>query len=180
MARRIDVVSYNPAWVAKFEAEEKRIKAIFGTNALEIHHIGSTAIPGLMAKPTIDLLLVVNDIEAVDALDPEMKAIGYRPKGENGIPGRRYFQKLAGEVHLYHVHAFQAGHPEIARHLNFRDFLLHNQDEATAYQILKLRLADQFPYDPEGYNNGKTDFIREVDQRAASWRLASAKDAYDV
>jgi len=180
MARRIVVVPYDPAWPAVFEAEAVRIVDLFGANAVKIHHIGSTAIPGLMAKPTIDLLFVVEDIEAVDALEPGMKAMGYRPKGENGIPGRRYFQKLAGEEHLFHVHAFEVGHPEIRRHLNFRDYLRAHPDVALAYQDLKLSLAEQFPYEPEAYNQGKTDFIRDVDQCAVSWKLASEQDANDV
>src|SRR5580698_1970268 len=90
MARTIEVVPYNPEWPQMFEAEAALIKKALGDNCIAIHHIGSTSIPGLSAKPIIDILPVVKDILKVDA--KPIEALGYQAKGENGMAFRRYFQ----------------------------------------------------------------------------------------
>ena len=169
MFREIKVVSYNPDWPRQYQVEADRITGSLGENVLAVHHIGSTAIPGMDAKPTIDILLVVEAHAVLDASQQAMKALGYIPKGENGIPGRRYFVRLAGQVHRFHLHVFEEGHQEVERHLLFRDYLRSHPKDAQAYGRLKLKLAEQFPYDPEGYTEAKTDFIRKVDQHAAAW-----------
>jgi len=172
MARKVEVVAYDFRWPGLFETEAGKLETVLGENLIAIHHIGSTSVPGLMAKPTVDLLVVVRSHEQLDACDNTMRALGYQSKGENGIQGRRYYQKLDGESHLYHIHAFESGHFEIARHLNFRDYLRMHPDEARAYQDLKVDLAAQYPSDPERYTSSKTDFIQEIDRRAATWREA--------
>jgi GrpB-like predicted nucleotidyltransferase (UPF0157 family) len=169
MARKVDVVGYDRAWPAAFASEAEQIRGVLGSNRIAIHHMGSTAVPGLAAKPTIDLLIEVESLAVLDACNPTMLSLGYQAKGEHGIPGRRYFQRLEGDVHLFHVHAFKMGHPDILRHLNFRDYLRAHPDEARAYQALKLRLAAQFRYEPRCYTSGKTAFILAIDQRAALW-----------
>lgn len=170
MVRIVEIVPYDPNWPEKYCAEVKMVADVLGTNLTSAHHIGSTAIPGLAAKPTIDILLVVQNLDNLDACNNEMEALGYQPKGEHGIPGRRYFQKLAGEVHLIHIHAFQIGHPEIYRYLNFRDYTIAHPETAEAYQSLKQKLAVLFTDRPADYTAGKEAFIRAVDQRAAAWR----------
>lgn len=176
MPRMIEVVPYDPNWVRKYEVEAKKLVEVFGDDLMEIHHIGSTAITGMHAKPTIDVLIVVKDIEAVETLNRVMREMGYKPKGENGIPGRRYFQKLAGEVHQFHVHTYEDGHPEIHRLLNFRDFLRTHSEEARAYQALKLDLASKYTFEPNKYTDGKHTLIGEIDQRAAAWRALERED----
>lgn len=171
MARKIEVVPYDPAWPGIFRQEAEIIQVILGANLINLHHVGSTAIPDLAAKPTIDMLIEVNNLATLDACNPTMVQIGYLPKGENGIPGRRYFQKLAGEMHLFHIHAFEKGHPDLARHLAFRDYLRAHPHEARAYQGMKQGLAARFPYEPQAYTSGKTDFIQAMNQRASAWRL---------
>ena len=170
MTRIVEVVPYDPAWTESYRAEMAQISVIVGANLASAHHIGSTAVPGLAAKPTIDILLVVRDVELLDACNAAMVELGYQPKGEHGIPGRRYFQKLDGEVHLFHIHAFEEGHPEITRHINFRDYLIAHPDTAKAYQDLKQQLTARFKEAPAHYTSGKDAFIRAVDQRAAAWR----------
>ena len=172
MAREICVVSYNPDWPEQFQAEANDIIEVLGENAISTHHIGSTAIPGIFAKPTIDILLVVKSHTFLDANQDAFRTLGYQPMGENGIPGRRYFRKLAGEQHLFHVHAFEVGHPDIARHLDFRDYLRSHPEEARAYAAMKVGLAARHRYDAVRYSEGKADFIQEIDRRAAAWRLA--------
>jgi len=137
---------------------------------LACHHIGSTAIPGAWAKPIIDILLVVSDLASLDGRDEDMIALGYLPKGENGITGRRYYRKGTDDVHTHHVHAFPVGHPDIARHLTFRDYMCAHPDDARAYSDLKRSLAAQFSEDVDRYVAGKDAFIREMDRRALAWR----------
>jgi len=172
MSRKIEVVPYDPSWVRKYETEAEKLIKLFGYHLMEIHHIGSTAIPDMAAKPTIDILGVVKDIEAVDEMDQAMQEIGYQPKGENGIPGRRYFQKIVGEVHVFHVHTFEDGHPEIHRLLNFRDYLRAHPDAASEYQALKVYLAAKFTFEPDKYTEGKNALIQQIDQRAIDWRAS--------
>jgi GrpB-like predicted nucleotidyltransferase (UPF0157 family) len=143
-----------------------------GANLVVLHHIGSTAVPGLPAKPTIDILAEVQSHDALEACIPELAAMGYQAKGENGVSGRRYFHSLSGEVHLFHLHAYEIGHADIRRHLDFRDYLRAHPDTARAYAALKHSLAAEYPYDPQLYTAGKSDFIRGVDRKAAAWRAA--------
>lgn len=176
MARIVEVLPYDPAWPEAYQAELGRIAPLLGANLVVAHHIGSTAVPGLAAKPTIDILLVVRDLEALDACNAAMQQLGYAAKGENGIPGRRYYQMLRDEQHVFHLHAYIEGHPEIMRHLNFRDYLIAHPDTAFEYQALKQALAGRFRDAPPEYTSGKEDFIRAVDERAAAWRVELDQD----
>ena len=110
-AVKVRVVPYDPRWPARYEEEADRIRAILGDQLTAIHHIGSTAVPGLWAKPILDILPVVHRIGQVDALFPRFEAMGYECMGEFGIPGRRYFRK-GGEERTYHVHIFDEQHEE--------------------------------------------------------------------
>lgn len=170
MARTIEIVAYNPQWPQMYHEEAAKIRAVLAAQIITIHHIGSTAIPNLSAKPVIDMLVEVQQIESVDAYNPQMEQLGYTPKGEYGIPQRRYFSKANGTTRTHHLHIFPQGHPEIERHLAFRDYLIAHPHEAQAYEKLKRELADPFRYDSIGYTDGKSEFIRGVDQRARLWR----------
>lgn len=133
--RKVEVTPYNPQWVAMFEEEASILRTIFGSEISEIHHIGSTSVPGLKAKPIIDIMPVVRDIHRIDAFNGAMIAIGYEPKGENGIIGRRFFQK-GGNNRTHHVHVFESGNPEVERHLAFRDYLREHPEEAKPYKAI--------------------------------------------
>ena len=95
--RKIVVVDYHPEWAEAFQREAARIAEVLGENMVAIHHIGSTSVPGLCAKPIIDIMPVVRDIGAVDGCNAGFVALGYTPMGEFGIPGRRYFHKGGDE-----------------------------------------------------------------------------------
>jgi GrpB-like predicted nucleotidyltransferase (UPF0157 family) len=159
--KHIEVVPYNPTWPQMFEEEAVRIKQALGENCLEVHPIGSTAVPGLRAKPIIDLLPVVSDIQKVDQAASAMKALGYEAKGENGILFRRFFQK-GGKRRTHNVHVFEEGSPEIEKHLIFRDWMRSHEKNREEYAQLKQRLAEQFPDDIMGYSVGKNMFIKDI------------------
>jgi GrpB-like predicted nucleotidyltransferase (UPF0157 family) len=168
--RNIVVVEYDERWPEMFQQEAERLRAVFGPLLVDIHHIGSTSVPGLQAKPIIDMMPLVRDITQVDQLNEQMAALGYEAMGECGIPGRRYFRKGGNEHRTHHVHAFQADHPEtVDRHLAFRDYLRAHPDTAREYGELKARLAQQFPDDIYGYMEGKDSFVKEVERKALEW-----------
>lgn len=174
MNRKVELQSHDPEWLRLYEAEAERLTAVFQSNLVAIHHIGSTAVPGIKAKPIIDIMVVVRDIEQVETINEAMYQIGYIAKGEHGINGRRYFRKGSDIHHSHHIHTFQDGHPEINRHINFRDYLIAHPDVAQAYSQLKETLAQKYESDPLQYNNSKTDFIRTVDEKTAVWRSHQA------
>lgn len=172
----VNVVPPNPNWRSQFEAEARAIAPILRDTLKAIHHIGSTSIPGIYAKPIIDILVEVESLAAVDAQTPEFQALGYMAMGEFGIPGRRYLRKDNPEgVRTHHVHIFTAGSDQVTRHLNFRDYLTAHPDEAQQYSDLKRKLAQQYSQDIEGYIDGKDGFIKAIDLKAAQWCNAQGR-----
>ena len=127
--RKIEVVEYDLSWPELFEVEAKQIKEALGSNCIEIHHIGSTSIPGLSAKPIIDMLPVVRNIKEVDKAIQAMESLGYEAKGEYGIAFRRYFQK-GKNIRTHHVHVYQEADPEIIRYLKFRNWMRSHASDA--------------------------------------------------
>lgn len=169
--RIIEVVPPDPRWPELFRVEAARLAQVFADQLISIHHMGSTAVPGLWAKPVIDILPIVRDIEAVDDHNELMIALGYQPKGEYGIPGRRFFSlDDACGRRLFNVHAYQAGNPEIARHLDFVAYLRAHPEDAAAYARLKRALAEQFYDDIDSYVAGKTDLIRQIEAKIPAWK----------
>jgi GrpB-like predicted nucleotidyltransferase (UPF0157 family) len=169
--RKVDVVPPDPKWREAFEIESKQVADALGENVVAIHHIGSTAIPGIYAKPIIDLLAEVKDLMKVDEQNLSMISLGYEVMGEFGIPGRRYFYKKNREgVRTYHIHTFLVGSEQVERHLRFRDYMIAHPEDAQRYSELKRRLAREYPANIDDYINGKNGFVEEIDQKAAQWR----------
>ena len=125
-----------------FEAEAQKIKDIFGDELVDIHHIGSTSVPGLQAKPIIDIMPVVKDIDKIDSFNKQMEGLGYESMGEFGMKGRRYFRK-GGDDRTHQVHVFQVDNKEdIHRHLAVRDYLRTHDEEMKKYGALKKTLPN--------------------------------------
>lgn len=167
--RIIEIVPHKPSWKKDYQKEANKIIQIFKDIIIDVHHIGSTAIKGIKAKPTIDIIVEVRDIEKVDLFNSEMEDLGYIPKGENGIRGRRYFQKGKPQ-HTHHIHVFETGNKEIKRHINFRDYMNSHPEEAEKYSILKGELAKKYRHDSISYTEGKSEFIQEIDRKANEWK----------
>ena len=161
MARIIEVVDYDPAWVGAFKKEAAVLNAIFGQRIVEVHHIGSTAVPGLDAKPIIDILVILDTTDDINSFDRAMEDVGYRVRGEcldatiPGTPGRFYFTKETNGVRSHHVHVYARGHWEIADKLAFRDYLRAHLSKAAAYGELKRRIAAEYRFDNIGYMRAK-------------------------
>ena len=168
MPQHITVLDYDAKWPQQYESERARLAEILKENGLAIYHIGSTAVPGLAAKPIIDIMAVVRNLEQVDAVAEKFLAIGYEYLGEFGIAGRRYLRK-GGDERTHQVHIFQAEDwRNISRHLAFRDYMRTHEAACNDYANLKKNLAQQFPYDIDGYCDGKESFVREPEERALS------------
>ncbi|MCD2138086.1 GrpB family protein [Salinicoccus halitifaciens] len=166
--RNIRVVDYDTQWPLMFEEEKEKFEQIFGDELTAVHHIGSTSVPGLKAKPVIDIMPVVKSIDAVDSCNDALQDIGYEALGEYGIPGRRYFRK-GGDDRTRNIHFFEAGSDHIKRHLSFRDYLRNHEEVCKQYGDLKSQLADRFPHDIGGYMEGKDKFIKETERIAIRW-----------
>lgn len=167
--RTIKLENHNNNWEHLFISASKELSGIFGKRCIKLHHIGSTAVKGILAKPIIDILIEARDISEIDALNPLMQEAGYTPKGEYGIEGRRFFQRFEGANPTHHVHVFEAGHPEIIRHIHFRDYLNAHPESAASYSSLKLALSKKYPHDIEGYCEGKSSLIKDIDKQAADF-----------
>jgi GrpB-like predicted nucleotidyltransferase (UPF0157 family) len=168
--RAVEIVPYDPAWPGVAAAEAARLAEALGATAVVIHHIGSTSVPGLSAKPTIDLMPLVTDLDAVDAARPRVEALGYQWRGEFFLPGRRYCPKddAAGN-RLFNVHIYRQDNPGVPRHLAFRDYLRAHPTEAAAYEAEKRRAAALHPDDTLAYNAEKNDWIQACEARALAW-----------
>ncbi|MBC7770312.1 MAG: GrpB family protein [Phycisphaerales bacterium] len=167
---------HDPRWKELFTVEAQSLRAQLGQTALQIEHIGSTAIPNILAKPIIDIVVEAASLEDLEAQTPAMVKIGYESRGEHGIPGRRYFKKRRdGSGVGYHVHSFARGSTHIVRHVQFRDFLLLEPDVAQEYSALKQTLASSTGVLVDDYVQRKSEFVGRV-QRLASLRFSEAAE----
>lgn len=168
--RRVELAPPDPEWPAEFRREARLLALVLGAELVAIHHVGSTAVPGIYAKPIVDIMPVVRDIGRVDAVNGLMRTLGYEPLGEYGIAGRRFFPKGAHTRRSHHVHIYQAGNPEIARHLAFRDYLIAHPQDAQGYSELKRSLAAANPTDSDAYIDGKDPLIKSLEANALAWQ----------
>lgn len=173
MTTFVEVIKSNTEWPSLFEMEALHLKKAL--NCLEIHHIGSTAIPNLAAKPILDMIPVVDSLLEVDFNASEMERLGYKVMGEHGIAFRRFFQKK-GLKASYNIHVYENGNPEIERHLKFRNWMRENEDDRKAYEKLKISLAQKYPNDLLKYCLGKEDFVSEIDKKTgySGWKIVKA------
>ena len=174
------VVPHNPLWKQAFGVEAAALQAALGVNAAKLHHIGSTAIPNILAKPIIDILIEVSSLPQVDARASRMHALGYEVMGAFGIPGRRFFRKFDGMgTRTHHVHIFQQGSAHVPRHLAFRDLLITHPQKAQGYSQLKADITRDGDISWEDYLDGKDPFIKETEGQALAWfsfsRIAAAR-----
>lgn len=170
MTREVRVVPYNKQWPALYELERERIVAVLADEIVSVNHIGSTSIPGMSAKPIIDILLEVKDISKIDDYNDKLIELGYEPRGELGIPGRRYFSREEPkDVRTHHIHSFQSGNIGLERHLAFRDYMIAHPDDAKIYSELKRVLARRFQWDVDGYVLGKHLYMERMESVAMEW-----------
>jgi GrpB-like predicted nucleotidyltransferase (UPF0157 family) len=162
----IDVVPYDPAWPAAFEAEAVRLGAALGLLALRVDHHGSTSVPGLSAKPIIDIQISVASLQPLRAYGERLKSAGYTHVPDPDDAFAPFFHRPLEWPHTHHVHVVERGGGEERRTLAFRDYLRDNPNAAREYERLKYDLADRHsgasPDSREAYADAKTSFVERI------------------
>jgi GrpB-like predicted nucleotidyltransferase (UPF0157 family) len=161
---QLQLIAHDPGWKGCFLDEQARLHAALGPLVLDIQHVGSTAVAGLIAKPILDLAIAVRSFEDAAATIPVMERLGYESRGEAGIARRRFFVK--GQPRTHHVHLLEQHSAAWRDHLLFRDTLIADPQALQAYAALKSELAAQLGGDRDAYQAGKESFITGVLQRA--------------
>ena len=167
----IELVPHRREWAEMARTESTRLKDALGDLLIMVHHIGSTAIPGIMAKPIVDLIPVVSSVEALDDAARRIEALGYEYLGEFGLPGRRYCRLIdpVSGKRVFQLHCYQPDAEEFPRHLAFRDYLRAHPAIAKEYEAEKIRAAALHPGDVLAYNNEKNDWIQRIQTDALAW-----------
>lgn len=160
---------YSPEWPGEFQREAGRLKGLLGDELVIVHHIGSTSVPGLAAKPIIDLLPLVRDLAFIDDHTAVLEHAGYKAWGEYGLPGRRYFTRDRDEVRTHNLHIFQVDDPDVDRHLAFCAYLRAHEAARKEYEALKRELYARHPADISAYNDGKDAWIKRMEGVALEW-----------
>lgn len=156
----IVLLPHDPQWLAEAAAEAERIVRACAPKVLRVEHIGSTSVPGLLAKPLLDVMPVLRSYEDGFACVEPMRALGYWYAGDFGIPGRHFFPK--GVPRTHHAHMLVEGSKEAVRHLAVRDVLRKDPAMAARYASLKQRLASEFVDNREAYSAAKGAFMQEL------------------
>jgi GrpB-like predicted nucleotidyltransferase (UPF0157 family) len=170
----IVIENYNPRWPELYEAEKARLLDALGPAVAGIEHMGSTSVPGLGAKPIIDIMLGVRNLDDAQAFIEPLARLGYeyRPEFETSIPDRRFFRRIETNVRTHHLHVVEMGGAFWERHLLFRDYLRTHPETAQAYEALKRDLAARYAHDRDAYTESKTAFIQQIEAQARAERTA--------
>ena len=165
---QIIIEPYNPEWPELFMCESSLIRLSIGSYITVIEHIGSTSVPGLAAKPVIDMLIGVKSLADSPRFVPLLEELGYVyvPEHEVDLPERRYLYKQQRGEDSFHLHMVEPQSGFFRRHIAFRDYLRSHAEDAAEYASLKLRLAREFGSDRSGYTDAKTEFIQSIERKA--------------
>lgn len=170
-SEQIEIIPYNPGWIELFKHESLHLQQALGHHLLEIYHIGSTAIPNMPAKPVIDMMLVCENLDEIADIAQKLKVLDYSPVRRHVIPHRSFITSRQEASISFHLHIRERGDPQINRHVNFRDYLIHHSDQARSYAELKMQLAEKFRDDRYSYVLGKNRLIQEIDAEAKRWEF---------
>lgn len=166
------IEKYNSNWPLFFKIESEKIEEVLfshGDKKNAIHHIGSTSIPGMPAKPVIDIMIEFDCIFEIEDIKRKLAHLNYIEFSRHVIPHYSYFsRKKEGDI-SYHLHLRERGDPQIKRHIHFRDYLIAHKDDANEYAKIKINLAKKFNNDRYQYTLGKDDFIQYIDRKAKIW-----------
>ena len=164
--RKIEVVSYDPKWKTEFQKAEHFFSNLLSDFDIDIEHVGSTSVPGLSAKPILDIDIIAKDSETVHKIIEKLSSVGYEHRGNLGIADREAFgyNKANPEITWmnHNLYVCLVGCNSLRNHLLFRNYLQRNPDAVKEYGILKKKLADKFPYDIDAYVEGKSEFIVSI------------------
>lgn len=167
----VELVPHRAEWAGMASAEHGRLKSALGDNLVITHHVGSTAIPGILAKPIVDLMPFVRDLDALDVQEDALRALGYKWHGEFGLKGRRFcsFVDPRSGKRTFQLHFFLPGNDSAVRMTAFRDYLRAHPFVAKEYEMEKIRAAAAQPHDTTAYNAEKNNWIKRVEKDAMTW-----------
>ena len=182
----VALVPHEAAWEAEAARTIEKLKGILGNTAVDMQHVGSTAIPTICAKPIVDIAVAVRDFAEINAMQEELEAQGFYRRSWNDEDQELFacgsYYDGIGDKQTHFIHVVLANGAEWRNYLNFRDYLNANVAEAKAYEALKLSLAAANPEDAgrEKYTSGKHDFVREMLRKAEAWRQTKNADGSSV
>ena len=162
----VKLIPYNRNWERLFEDEKSRLQEVIGAYVLDIQHVGSTSIPGMIAKPIIDIAIAVQSFEDATVCIKPIEQLGYEYRGEFGIPRRHYFTK--GDPRTHHIHMNEISSRDWLNQITFRNYLIQHPGVAKEYAELKVKLAQSYPTNLQLYTESKAPFINHVLQLARS------------
>jgi GrpB-like predicted nucleotidyltransferase (UPF0157 family) len=167
----VELLPHDPDWSHLANAEAQLLAGVLGPNLRTVYHIGSTAIPGIRAKPILDLMPVIANLTELDKCQGKVEALGYDWWGELGLPGRRYCAKCDPRTgrRTIQLHCYEDGSTEVTRHLAFRDYLRAHPELAAEYEHVKGDCQRRYPDDSHAYGDCKEAWIRNVEAAALKW-----------
>jgi GrpB-like predicted nucleotidyltransferase (UPF0157 family) len=176
---QVELVSHDPAWAHQVAEESKALAVAIGPCLQIVHHIGSTSIPGIRAKPILDLLPVIMRHAQLEDRRRELEGLGYVWRGEYGLPGRRYCTKShpVSGARLIHLHCYEGRHPDVIRSLAFRNYLRAHSEIAAAYEGEKIRCQRLHSDDSRAYADCKSAWIKRTEAEALAWSKVTGYDA---
>ncbi|AST91916.1 MULTISPECIES: GrpB family protein [Sutcliffiella] len=154
------LVPWSTEWAKEFETEKQQIVGVIGQYTVKVHHIGSTAVKGLSAKPIIDIAIEIDNFLDGEKCAKALEGLGYSYRGTNVLPERHYLNK--GEPRTHQIHMYQRDNMYLLEQLNFRDYLRINKQARSEYQQLKLKLSSLNKNDKHKYADEKTDFVKSI------------------
>lgn len=169
--RPYELCEYDPAWVEQFEVAKTELEPLFGNNLVTVEHIGSTSVPGMVAKPQVDVLVIVYDLDQVAEMYEKFRELGYEPRGREYIgTGDEYVTKDSTDGRrLLSIHIYEDGHPQIAEYRELREYLTHNEAGRNKYNRLKKVLYEENPDNYVAYDRGKDVTLQEIITEAKTW-----------
>jgi GrpB-like predicted nucleotidyltransferase (UPF0157 family) len=160
--RKYTVQKYDPHWTGRFKAEADNLKEVLGNKILSIEHIGSTSVPGLAGKPTIDILVIVESIDSASEFEDVLSRLGYTYLGQYVMEGSRLYVKEEGNTRLVNLHFFHQGHQHIDKMLGLRDYFRSHPEVVNEYSTLKFDLIEKYPDDYGSYRKHKDEWMNKL------------------
>ena len=167
----VELAEYNLNWKKEYEKEEKLLKEVLGDRIIEIHHIGSTSIEGLKAKPVIDIIVVINRLDEINEIEEMLKPYDYENRGQQGVPDRYFFSKGPEDERSHYIHFVEPNSKTYYNQIYFKKYLIEHPEYIKKYCDLKQELAEKYADERPKYTAGKNEFITSV--------INLAKEEYD-
>ena len=167
----VELEDYNSNWEKEYLKEEKLLKEVLKDYIIEIHHIGSTSIKGLKAKPVIDILIVIKSLNQIEKIEDILKEYDYTNRGKQGVNDRFFFAKGSEDARTHYIHFVEPKSDTYYNQVYFKKYLIEHPDYIEKYCNLKQELASKYKDERSKYTQGKNDFIKDV--------IRKAKEEYD-